>query len=267
MIHADNLVHPDLGLSAAEDYPAKVVAYSGTAPKGQHYGWHAHRRAQLFHIVSGAVTVQTRRGTFVVPPERAVWIPSRTDHAVTYLHDCSQRFLFFRPEVTRRLPREPAVIRLSPLLRELASAFLGYGREEATTGPAARIAAVILDQLETEPAAPLHLPMPREERLRRAVTDADDAPLPSQTLSEAAASAALSERSFERHFRADTGLSYRAWLRQARLMKAVELLSLGKPVGAVSDQLGYEGPSAFVATFRRAFGVTPGRYFEEPRGV
>jgi AraC-like DNA-binding protein len=263
VIHPDNLVHPDLSLSAAEDYPAKVVAYSGTVPKGQHYGWHAHRRAQLFHIVSGAVTVETRRGTFVVPPERAVWIPSRVDHAVAYLQDCSQRFLFFRPEVTRRLPREPAVIRLSPLLRELALAFMTYGREDATSGPAARIAAVILDQLATKPVAPLHLPMPSMERLRRAVTDSVGEPMSSQALSEAAARAALSERSFERHFQADTGVSYRAWRRQARLMKAVQLLSLGKPVGEISDQLGYEAPSAFIASFRRAFGVTPGRYFEE----
>lgn len=45
-------------------------------------------------------------------------------------------------------------------------------------------------------------------------------------------------------------------------MKAVELLALGMPVGEISDQLGYEDPSAFVAGFRRAFGVTPGRYFE-----
>jgi AraC-like DNA-binding protein len=265
MIHPDNLDHPDLSLSAAEDYPAKVVAYSGTVPKGRHYGWHAHRRAQLFHIVSGAVTVQTRRGTFVVPPERAVWIPSRTEHAVAYLHDCAQRFLFFRPEVTRRLPLEPAVIRLSPLLRELALAFMEYGREEATAGPAARIAAVILDQLATEPAAPLHLPMPAEGRLRRAVSAAAGDPVSSQTLAEAAARAALSERSFERHFREDTGISYRAWRHQARLLKAVELLSLGKPVAEISDALGYEGPSAFIASFRRAFGVTPGRYFEEPR--
>jgi AraC-like DNA-binding protein len=43
----------------------------------------------------------------------------------------------------------------------------------------------------------------------------------------------------------------------------VEWLSLGVPVGEVSDRLGYEGPSAFVAGFRKAFGVTPGRYFAE----
>jgi AraC-like DNA-binding protein len=206
------------------------------------------------------VTVETRRGAFVVPPERAVWIPPNVTHAVTYLHKTSQRFLFFRPESVRHLPQEPAVIRLSPLLRELVLAFLGYGRDDAAGGPGGRLVGVILDQLATEPVAPLHLPMPGTDRLRRAVNELAADPARTDSLAEIAGRAALSERSFERYFRAETGLSFRAWRRQARLMKAVEWLSLGKPVGEIADRLGYEQPSAFVAGFRKAFGVTPGRY-------
>jgi AraC-like DNA-binding protein len=265
MIHPDHLVHPDLGLAEAEDYPAAVVAYAGEIAKGTHYGMHSHRRAQLFHILSGAVTVETGRGSFVVPPERAVWIPSDVAHAVTYLQHCSQRFLFFRPDAVPHLPRAPAVIRLSPLLRELIHAFMGYARGDATGGPAGRIAGVILDQLATEPVAPLHLPMPGSVRLRRAVDGIAADPARDDPLCDVARRAALSERSFERHFRAETGLSFRAWRRQARLMKAVEWLSLGASVGEIADRLGYEGPSAFVAGFRQAFGITPGRYFADGR--
>lgn len=261
-IHPDNLVHPDLGLAESQDYPAAAVCYSGSVAKDTHYDRHRHRRAQLFHIVSGAVTVETQRGAFVVPPERAVWIPSDIVHAVTYLHDTAQRFVFFRPEAVEHLPAEPAVIRLSPLLRELILALMGYARDDAAGGPAGRIVGVILDQLATEPAAPLHLPMPGSERLRRAVAALAADPARGENMAGIAAKAALSERSFERHFRAETGLSFRAWRQQARLMKAVEWLSLGGSVGEIADRLGYEQPSAFVAGFRRAFGVTPGRYFD-----
>ena len=142
---------------------------------------------------------------------------------------------------------------------------MAYPRDQASDGPAARIAAVILDQLAAEPATPLHLPMPRSGRLRRAVADLVADPARADSLADVARRAALSERSFERHFHGETGLSYRAWRRQARLTKAVEWLSLGASVGDVADRLGYEGASAFVASFRRAFGVTPGRYFAELR--
>lgn len=263
MIHPANLTHPDLSLDEAADYPAAVVGFSGVMDKGVEFDLHGHRRAQLFHIVSGSVTVETERGTFIVPPERALWIPPDVLHAVQYLQRSSLRYLFFRPEAVAHLPGQPSVIRLSPLLRELILAFLDHPPEEAGEGPAGRLAQVIIDQLATVPVAPLHLPMPGSDRLRRAIGELIADPARTDSLADVARRAALSERSFERHFQAETGLSYRAWRRQARLMKAVELLSFGIPIAEISDRLGYEGPSAFVAGFRKAFGVTPGRYFSE----
>jgi AraC-like DNA-binding protein len=264
-IHSGNLDRPDLNRPEAEDYPAPVVAEAGEVEKGVYYEAHNHRRAQLFHIVSGSVTVETERGTFVVPPERALWIPSNVVHAVRYLQRSSLRYLFFRPDVVLHLSQEPSVIRLSPLLRELILALMSFSRDEANGGPARRIVGVILDQVATEPVAPLYLPMPSSARLRRAVDDIAADPTRPEGLAEVARRAALSERSFERHFRSETGLSYRAWRRQARLMKAVEWLSLGVAVGEVAYRLGYEGPSAFIASFRTTFGATPGRYFAEGR--
>lgn len=259
------MIHPDVYAPHPDDHPAPVVAYAAEQDGGTRNGAHSHVRAQLFHIVSGSVTVETGLGSFVVPPERALWMPSGIAHATIYHQRSSLRFLYFRPEAVPHLPRTPSVIRLSPLLRELILAFMGYPRDQPPDGPASRIAAVILDQLAAGPASPLHLPMPASERLRRAVAELVADPARADGLGEVARRAALSERSFERHFRAETGLSYRAWLRQARLMKAVEWLSLGAPVGDVAHRLGYEGASAFVAGFRKAFGVTPGRYFDDTR--
>src|SRR5689334_16820166 len=91
MIHREILVHPDLNLPEKTDHPAGVLAYAGHEAKGKRYGVHRHRRAQLFHIVSGSMTVETEHGSFVVPPERALWIPSNVEHAVTYHQRSSLR--------------------------------------------------------------------------------------------------------------------------------------------------------------------------------
>lgn len=257
------MIHPSLYAHQPDDHPAPVVAYAGEQDGNTRRPAHSHSRHQLFHIVSGSVTVETEIGSFVVPPERALWMPSGIRHATIYHQPSALRYLYFRPEAVPDLPPEPSVIRISPLLRELILAFMAYPHEQVGTGPAARIAAVIIDQLAAEPTAPLYLPMPTSERLRRAVTGLAAAPASAVSLDDLAQRAALSPRSFERHFRAETGLSYRAWLRQARLMKAVEWLSLGDTVGDIAHRLGYEGTSAFVASFRKAFGVTPGRYFAD----
>jgi len=51
--------------------------------------------------------------------------------------------------------------------------------------------------------------------------------------------------------------------RQAKLFKALELLSTGISVSEISDQLGFEEPSPFIAMFKAAFGVSPARYRKE----
>jgi len=49
---------------------------------------------------------------------------------------------------------------------------------------------------------------------------------------------------------------------KARLLHAVAQLSAGASVNAAAFDCGYESPSAFIAAFKRQFGVTPGRFSE-----
>ncbi len=60
------------------------------------------------------------------------------------------------------------------------------------------------------------------------------------------------------------GFHFTEWRQRARLMRALELLSADISVTTVAFELGYETVSAFIALFRRHFGVTPGRYFQAP---
>jgi len=52
------------------------------------------------------------------------------------------------------------------------------------------------------------------------------------------------------------------WRRQRALLQAVEALAGGAPIKQVAAASGYATASAFVAAFRKQFGVTPGRYFD-----
>ena len=61
----------------------------------------------------------------------------------------------------------------------------------------------------------------------------------------------------ERTFLREVGMSFETWRRQARLMKAVELLVSGCAVKEVAFEVGYRQPSAFVEMFRAALGATP----------
>jgi len=47
---------------------------------------------------------------------------------------------------------------------------------------------------------------------------------------------------------------------RARLLRGLELLAEGQSVTTVALELGYCNISAFIALFKRTFGVTPTRY-------
>jgi AraC-like DNA-binding protein len=120
---------------------------------------------------------------------------------------------------------------------------------------------VLLDRIAALPKEPLHLPMPKTPKLRAIAVELAERPrLP---LARAARDAAMSPRSFARHFSIETGITFGAWQRQARLLRALELLGNGLSVGDVAFSLGYESTSAFIAMFHRSFGTTPAKYFED----
>lgn len=73
--------------------------------------------------------------------------------------------------------------------------------------------------------------------------------------------AGASARTLARIFREETGMTFGHWRQQIRLLAALERLAGGEAVTIVALECGYESPSSFIAMFRRALGVTPGKYF------
>ncbi|WP_417693661.1 AraC family transcriptional regulator [Roseibium sp.] len=258
---AKQMIHPDHFVTTSKAPDVAVLAYADSGNKGTLNKWHNHSTAQLFHVVRGSLAIDTEAGTFFVPPERAVWLPGGVYHQTRYLTETDVRYMYFGPSVTAPLPQDPRVMQVTTLLRELILAFMSYPRTASLEGPQARLADVILDQLKLLPASPLQLPLPSDGRLKALCESITVTPDQPPRLVEAAKRCGMSERSFERNMQRETGLSYRAWCRQVKLFKALELLAGGLNVSAVSHELGYEGPSAFVASFKKAFGITPGRYF------
>ncbi len=255
--HQDNFDR----VQALQDIPRPVVAAATDYPAGQATRWHEHPRAQLVYAISGVMAVTTGDGVWVVPPERAVWVPGGMPHRVDFPTDVKMRSLWVAAEATQGLPTACCVVTVSPLLRELIRAAVDLPSEYQAEGPEGRLMAVILDQLRVLDQAPLHLPWPEDPRLQRLAEALVDDPARDATLDDWAATAGASARTLARLFVKDTGLTFGAWRQQARLLKALELLAAGQGVTSTALDLGYDSPSAFIAMFKKALGVSPGRYF------
>ncbi|MGE0419742.1 MAG: helix-turn-helix domain-containing protein [Acetobacteraceae bacterium] len=209
----------------------------------------------------------TAHGTFVVPPYLAVWMPAGVVHRIDASGTVRMRTIYIDTEHAGSpgtgLPGEVCVLHVTPLLRELILAAVDAPQTFPPDGPEARLMAVILDQIQVLPVAPLSLPIPQDARLRRIADALLADPADERTIDEWARLAGASARTLARLFQAETGMSFGQWRQQLRLLRALERLAAGEPVTGVALDLGYDSPSAFIAMFRRALGTTPRRYFAE----
>ncbi len=248
---------------ALEAVPRPLTAMARDLTDGEAIAPHSHGRAQLVYASAGVMTVNTSDGAWLVPPERAVWMPAGVTHWIDCAGTVRMRTLYIAPDAAPALPATCRVVGVSALLRQLILRAVDMPSHYDEAGPDGRLVAVILDELADLPTAPLHLAMPRDPRLRRVAEHLLADPGSRESAAALAEIGGVSERTMARLFKQETGLGLAAWRQQARLMKAVAWLGAGRRVTDCALDLGYESTSAFIAMFRRALGVTPGQYFQD----
>jgi AraC-like DNA-binding protein len=222
---------------------------------------HAHDWHQLIYASEGVIWVQTAQGDWVVPPNRAVWVPAGALHGIEMTGSVFVQTLYLARSVSSALPDHCCAVNVSPLLRELIRHTVRLGMLDANEPARACLIGVLVDQLSALPTIPLQLPWPADERAQRAAAWLRAHPDDAGAIKQVAKRVALSARTLERLFRKETGLTFGKWRQQLRLLQALRLLAARKPVTAVALDVGYESASAFIAMFKRTLGVTPYRYF------
>ncbi|MGW4490655.1 AraC family transcriptional regulator [Streptomyces sp. NPDC004376] len=246
--------------------PLRVPAQgAGWLPHGFHLGPHAHDHGQLVYAAAGALATTTERGTWVAPAHRVTWTPPGFAHSHRFYGRTDVRLLTVPLDLCGELTDQPSVFAVSPLLREAVLALTG-DRPESRPGAHARLLGVVVDELSDTPEHSLHLPEPRDDRLR-AVTDLLHAdPARAATLAELGRRAGASERTLSRLFHAELGMSFHRWRTTLRIHHALAHLTHGLSVTDTAMVCGWSNPSSFIDAFTEVVGQTPGRYQAELRG-
>ena len=115
----------------------------------------------------------------------------------------------------------------------------------------------------TAPVEDLHLPMPREARLRRLAELLLADPTDKLSIGDRASRIGMSERSMGRLLQQEIGMSFGRWRRQLHIILSLQRLAQGHSVQTVALELGYENASGFITMFRKALGKPPARYLAD----
>lgn len=243
-----------------------VGALAKDYPDGHVVRPHSHRRAQLMYASAGILEVRTDASFWVIPPQRALWIPRDVTHEVRMRGKVEMRTIYV--DVDRcgfRAPEAPVLIRVSALLRELILRAMTLGENWSPDGRDGLVMALLLEEIEWKSDSPLHLQVPRDARLRKIFDTYLSMPANPRSLQDWAVEVGASSRTLERRFMTEFGLPFREWRQHMRLLGALPLLGAGRPITQVALEVGYETPSAFSTMFRRFMGVTPSDYLTRVR--
>jgi AraC-like DNA-binding protein len=221
---------------------------------------HTHPWAQLVYAATGTMRVATPTAAWLAPPTRAIWVPGGTPHEIQMRGRVAMRTLYLAPAGPDPRLAACRAIEVAPLLRELILHIVKLGMLDVEDEGHARLEGLLIDLLAASETVPLELRLPVDPRARAVAERLLAEPGADAAFADLARDAGASLRTLQRRFQAETGLSLDAWRARARMQQAVVSLSGGAPVTSAALDAGYQSPSAFIAAFRRAFGVTPAKW-------
>lgn len=127
---------------------------------------HSHEWHQLIYASEGVMWVHTAAGDWVVPPNRAVWVPAGVEHGIELTGEVLVQTIYLATGIPGDLPRHCSAVNVSPLLRELIVHTVKLRSLDQSEPAHARLIGFLVDQLSVLPTIPLQLPLPRDIRAR-----------------------------------------------------------------------------------------------------
>lgn len=247
---------------------AGVEARAYDVQAGGSEALHVHpQEALLIYAEAGAYNLFTEDLVWALLPSRAIWLPPGVPSGWQAGARSAVRLrpLHFPVPLPAHLPAEPKVIGVSPLLAAVIAELRQLQQGEQNPDTTATIEAlrqIVFHEVRKSADTPmLSVPQPRHAGLRK-VTAMQLADLAVEWPLPACADAAhMSVRTFCRVFPQEAnGLTWPAWVRQARLMVGRQLIELGASVNQAAAQVGYDSQSAFSAAYRRIHGLSPSEH-------
>jgi AraC-like DNA-binding protein/quercetin dioxygenase-like cupin family protein len=218
---------------------------------------HSHDYHQLICVSTGVLAIHTEQGAWIASRDRAAWVPAGTWHEHRAYGPTSVHTVGFDAATAPLPDTSPTIVAVDSLLREL---FVAGTEPGLAAGEALRIRAVLIDRLRRAHVQPLALPAARDPRLAQACELVIDDLRQPQPVAGLARAAGASERTLTRLFRTEFGMTYPQWRTNVRVFYAMIQLAEGATVTETAHHCGWATTSAFIDTFTRTMGQTPGTY-------
>lgn len=227
--------------------------------------WHAHCHHQLLFASAGSLQLHLPEGRrWLLPSQRAAWIPAGTQHKVSTAYGYDLKTVYFDPCNVKQAYARCGVFAVTPVLREMILYSMRWKKgvhECSLARDYFSLLSALCGEWISEPLG-YSLPGATSDDLSRAMQYVLE-DLETPTLAGAARAAHLSTRTLSRRFNSEAGTTFKKFVHQARLLRAAELLTSPTiRIADVATEIGLSSHSALSDAFKQFFGVTPS-YFQD----
>ncbi|MEM7348455.1 MAG: helix-turn-helix transcriptional regulator [Chloroflexota bacterium] len=227
--------------------------------------WHSHPKHQLLYAEDGVLHLHSGTQKLILPARHGAWIPAHRSHKIySKSPDLYLRTLYFdQQDNDEALLGQFHIFSISTLAREM----IVYTQKWSMEGKADRVETSFFETIRLlaiewcQQTMPLVLPTTTHESLEEITTYIGENLMHPLQLETVAQRYGFSGRTLLRLFKDQLGMTFGAYLRVARVIRAIELLTEPKAsVTSVAYEVGYNSLSAFSHTFQQLTGVKPSAY-------
>ena len=253
---------------------------------GQELDYHFHEFDKLVILVSGRVDYLVEDRSYALEPWTVLLVRHHTihkaqiDRSVPYeriilyldrqyfermlpgagLFDCFDQADRRARHLLTATARQQAELREAAAAYERAAGDLRFG---ARTMCETLIVQLLIQVGRLSEAAPARSESSADPKIRQVLSTINENLGKELTVEQLAESVYMSRYHFMRFFKAQTGSTVHAYIKQKRLLNAARLIREGVSAAKAAESSGYRDYSAFHRAFKASFGISPGKIMQK----
>lgn len=227
---------------------------------------HEHTKSQLIYTEGGVVHVKTEKKKYFLPARHYMWIPAGVRHSIysSNLNVKGRNFYFPTNFSKGQNDIEEGVYPVDDLMMQLmiyTSSWYGDVVKSDKKRYTFFETFMVLLQDNIGKKVPLALPRAQDERLVRIQLYLGENLIEHIVLKKLAKEFGFTERTLQRLFIKDLGMTFIQYFTILRMLKAIEFLLNEKiPINEIASRVGYSSTSTFSNTFFKIIGKRPSEY-------
>ncbi|PIB24364.1 hypothetical protein BFP76_03885 [Amylibacter kogurei] len=220
-------------------------------------------RDYLIYAKTGALRVTINGESWLLAPSFAAWVPANTPMLVEISKPVTACSILARPGFCTLMPNTPIAFQMSPMTRHMVQHCKEWGKDNDHPPEAENFFQALLNACAAlaNSAIDIKRPFSHDPVLQKAI-DFSDAHLSKKiTAQDVARATNQSERTIQRRFSQNLGITWSQLVTQLRMIHGVQLLAEGDlSIIQISGECGYQSLSAFNRAFLKFANCTPSEF-------